>query len=497
MNDAARQLADATLRAGHMPDLPDRLYIDGDWHAARKGRQMDTHDPGTGRVHARFAAADAQDVAAAVESSDRAFRQVWRQVTPAARARILARAAALVRERAARLAVAESLDSGKPLSEACEDVQTVAAMLDYYAGAADKLQGDTIPLGPDFLSCNVLEPVGVTAHIVPWNFPLFAMMRGVAPALAAGCTAIVKPAETTSVTALLMAALLSEAGLPPGVCNVVTGTGLEAGEPLSLHPLVRHVTFTGSVASGQRVMQNAARHNASVTLELGGKSPAIVLADCDLEAAVQDMLEAIYLNAGQVCSAGSRLVIEHSVQAPFIERFVARAAALTLGHGLKDRQVGAINSAAQLARIAHAVDAARARGLTARLGGRVTHDPDTGQGWFFEPTVRDDVPATDPVVQQEIFGPVLAVQPVQDAEEALAVANDTPYGLVAGIYTRDLSRALSLARDLDVGQVTVNQYFAGGIYAPFGGNKASGFGREKGLAALQNYCRIKNITVRI
>ncbi|HUH39258.1 MAG TPA: aldehyde dehydrogenase family protein [Castellaniella sp.] len=491
------ELAAYALREGRLPDLPAQLYIDGAWCDARGGRQMDTMDPGVGRVFARFAAGDAADVDDAVESSEKAFFQVWRGTEPAARARILARAAALVRERADVLSVVECQDSGKRLSEACEDIQTVAALLDYYAGAADKLQGDTIPLGPRFLSCNVLEPVGVTAHIIPWNFPLFAMIRGVAPALAAGCTVVVKPAETTPMSALLMAGILSEAGLPPGVCNVVTGTGPEVGEPLSLHAKVRHVTFTGSVATGQRVMRNAAQHVASVTLELGGKSPAILLADCDLDAAVEDMLEAIYLNAGQVCSAGSRLVIQREVHAQFMERFVARAAALTIGHGLKDRQVGAINSQVQLTRIAAAVDAARARGVSVVAGGRVTHDPETGSGWFFQPTVLDDVPPADPVVQEEIFGPVLSVQVVQDADEALTLANDTPYGLVAGIYTRDISRALSLARDLDVGQVTINQYYAGGIYAPFGGNKASGFGREKGLEALRNYCRIKNITVRI
>jgi len=244
-------------------------------------------------------------------------------------------------------------------------------------------------------------------------------------------------------------------------------------------------------------MQNAARHVASVTLELGGKSPAIVLADCDLDAAVEDMLEAIYLNAGQVCSAGSRLVVEHGVHAAFVERFVARAATLSLGHGLRDRQIGAINSEAQLARITRAVDAARQRGMPVALGGRAARDPDTGEGWFFEPTVIDAVPADDPIIQEEIFGPVLAVQVARDAEHALALANGTPYGLVAGIYTRDVSRALALARDLDAGQVTVNQYFAGGIYTPFGGNRASGFGREKGLEALRNYCRVKNLTIRI
>jgi acyl-CoA reductase-like NAD-dependent aldehyde dehydrogenase len=403
----------------------------------------------------------------------------------------------MVRAHADRLAVAETLDSGKPLSESRDDVETAARLLDYYGGAADKLQGDAIPLGSKFVSYNVLEPVGVTAHIVPWNFPLFTMTRGVAPALAAGCTAIVKPAETTSITALMLADLLHRAGLPAGVCNVVTGTGQAVGDPLSRHPSVRHVTFTGSVATGKQVMRNAADHVASVTLELGGKSPAVVLADCDLDHAAQDMIEAIYLNAGQVCSAGSRLVIERRVHAAFLEKFVAKAQALTLGHGLKNPNVGAINSLRQLDRIAAMVDAAKARGIRVAAGGERAVDPDSGAGWFYRPTVLDEVPPADPAAREEIFGPVLAVQVVDGAEQALAVANDSDYGLVACVYTRDIQKALSLARDIDAGQISVNQYFAGGIYTPFGGNKLSGFGREKGLEALRNYCRVKNVTLRL
>ncbi|HEX7748131.1 MAG TPA: aldehyde dehydrogenase family protein, partial [Bordetella sp.] len=253
----------------------------------------------------------------------------------------------------------------------------------------------------------------------------------------------------------------------------------------------------GSVATGKQVMRNAADHVASVTLELGGKSPAVVLADCDLDHAVQDMLEAIYLNAGQVCSAGSRLVIERRVHEAFLEKFIARAQALTLGHGLKNPNVGAINSLRQLDRIAGMVDGARARGIRVAAGGERAVDPDSGAGWFFRPTVLDEVPAEDPVAVEEIFGPVLAVQVVEDEEEALAVANDCDYGLVACVYTRDIQKALSLARDIDAGQISVNQYFAGGIYTPFGGNKLSGFGREKGLEALRNYCRVKNVTLRI
>jgi len=485
------------LSTGTLSGLPGQIYIDGQWRDGESGRKMDTFDPGTGRPFAQFVAGGRADVDAAVASSERAFREVWRHVEPGRRADLLRNAAALVRQNEARLAVAETLDSGKPLAESRIDARTVARFLDYYAGTADKLQGDTVPLGRDFVSYNLLEPVGVTAHIVPWNFPMFAMMRGVAPALAAGCTAVIKPAETTPVTALMLMDILTRAGIPDGVCNVVTGTGPDAGEPLCTHKSVRHITFTGSVATGSRVMRNAAGHIASVTLELGGKSPAIVLADCDLDHAVQDMLEAIYFNAGQVCSAGSRLVIERRVHDEFLEKFVARADALTLGHGLKDPLVGAINSLRQLEKIERIVDEARKRGVAVAAGGGRTVDPDSGMGWFFQPTVLDDVRPDDPVVQEEIFGPVLAVQIVDSVEEALSVANGTDYGLAACVYTKDIQKALSLARDIDAGQVTVNQYYAGGIYTPFGGVKLSGFGREKGMEALRNYCRIKNVTVRI
>lgn len=497
MSQQIEACVEEALRTGTLSGLPDQVYIDGRWRDSDSGKKTETLDPGTGKPFAQFAAGNAADVDAAVVSSERAFKEVWRKVDPAQRANLLRRAATLVRANEGRLAVAETLDSGKPLAESRIDVDAIARFLDYYGGAADKLQGETIPLGRDFVSYNVLEPVGVTAHILPWNFPMFAMVRGAAPALAAGCTVIVKPAETTPVTALMLMDIFTEAGFPAGVCNVVTGTGQAVGEPLCTHKKVRHVTFTGSVATGSRVMQNAARNITSVTLELGGKSPAVVLADCDLDHAVEDMLEAIYFNAGQVCSAGSRLVIERRIHDEFVEKFAARAGALTIGHGLKNPVIGAINSRQQLEKIARIVDDARARGVNVVAGGRCTVDPVSGDGWFFQPTVLDDVRPDDRVVQEEIFGPVLSVQIVDGIEEALSVANGTDYGLAACIYTKDIKKALSLARDIDAGQVTVNQYYAGGIYTPFGGNKLSGFGREKGLEALRNYCRTKNVTVRI
>lgn len=496
MTEQADRLAAEYLETGTLSGLPRDHFIDGRWVAPLSGGMMETFDPGLGRAYHDFAAGDADDIDAAVNAALRAGRG-WGRTRPAARGSMLARAAALIREDAPRLAVIESLDSGKPLAEAEGDIAGAARTFEYYAAAANTMQGDSFPLGHDYLGYSIIEPVGVTAHIIPWNYPLSTAARGIAPALAAGCTVIAKPAEQTPMTALLLAELLHRAGLPAGVCNVVTGTGGQAGAPLVRHPAVRHVSFTGSVTTGINVMQEAASNVTRVLLELGGKSPVVVLADADLDAAVEGILGAIFENSGQICSAGSRLVIDRRIHGEVLSRLVERAQKLTIGHGLKRASFGPLNSAEHLARVAAHVEGARKRGLSIVTGGNVTTDPVSGKGWFFEPTIIDAAPADDPVVQQEIFGPVLVVQPFDTEEEALALANGTDYGLVAGIYTRNFSVAHRLARDIDAGQVFINEYFAGGIEVPFGGNKMSGFGREKGLAALDSYSRVKSVAARI
>ncbi len=497
MDDDLRNRAAAALTDGTIAALPDKHFINGEWHPARSGCTMESFDPGTAEPFATFAAGDTNDVDAAVEAAQAALTGPWSHDLPAGRGRILQRAAGLIRSRANHLAVVESLDCGKPVSEALADVHGAARAFEYYAGAADKLQGASIPLGRNYVAYTVSEPVGVTAHIVPWNFPIATAARSVAPALASGCTAVVKPAEQTPMTALLLAEILQEAGLPDGVCNVVTGRGGDAGAPLAAHPLVRHITFTGSTATGRRVMQAAAQNVSSVTLELGGKSPVVVLADCAIDRAVDGVLAAIYENAGQVCSAGSRLVVEREIHARLVARLVTRARQLTVGHGLRDPQIGAINSREQLEKIAAYVADAKRRGVEIATGGRQVTDPTTGKGWFFEPTVFDKVTPDDRMAQEEIFGPVLSVQVAEDAEEAIALANATRYGLVAGVYTNNVNKALAMARDIDAGQIYINEYFAGGIEVPFGGNKLSGFGREKGLEALRSYSRVKSVVARI
>ena len=491
--------ADSLIRSyfdtGRLTGLPDGHYIDGRFVPGEGGERIESIDPGTGAAFADVPAGTAADVESAMAAAARGLA-VWRATRPAERCRVLNRMAVLLRERIATLAVIETVDSGKTLAEAGGDFRSAARLFEYYAGAADKLEGRSIPLGPDLTSFTEREPAGIVAQIIPWNYPTSTFARGIAPALAAGCAVVAKPAETTPFTALVMAAMLTEAGLPDGVLNVVTGYGRTAGAALVAHPAVRHITFTGSVATGIGVMQAAAAQVTQLTLELGGKSPLIAFADCDLDRAVDGALWAIFSNAGQVCSAGSRLIVERSIHAALTARLVERTLALRFGHGLHNPDMGPLHSAQQLDKVEGHVERARARGARILTGGTRESDPATGRGFFYAPTIIDDLPASDPCVQEEIFGPVLSVQVVEDMEAAIAAANATEFGLMAGIYTRDIGKALTVARALDSGQVTINDYWAGGIEVPFGGNRKSGFGREKGLEGLDAYLRTKAITIR-
>lgn len=491
------ELVEEARRSGTLAGLPSGHFIDGRFVASISGAKMESFDPGRGVPFATFAAGSAEDVARAVAAARAALSGPWSRLTPAARGEILMRASHLLRERAARFAVVETLDSGKLLAESEGDVGGVVRCLAYYAGAADKLQGDSVPLGPDYLGVTIEEPVGVVAQIVPWNYPLSTAARGIAPALAAGCTLVVKPAEQTPFTTLMLAELLHEAGLPAGVLNVVAGTGAEAGAALVAHPVIDHITFTGSVATGQSVMRAAAEHVTRLQLELGGKSPVVLMADCEIEAAVEGVIGAIYENAGQICSAGSRLIVEKAIAQEVLDRLVARVEAMALGHGLSEAQIGPINSPQQLARIDAHVARARAAGNRILTGGGIVPDAECGGGWFYRPTIILADGLDDPLVQEEIFGPVLAVQIVQGLDEAIAAANATPYALVAGIYTRDHGSAWRFARAVDAGQVYINEFFAGGVAMPFGGNRKSGFGRAKGMAGLRSYCKLKSVVARL
>ncbi|MYH69509.1 MAG: aldehyde dehydrogenase family protein [Gammaproteobacteria bacterium] len=477
--------------------LPNHMVIGAERIGANQRELMVVEDPATGSPFAEIPAGTVEDVNDAVATAKSALEKSWKSVTPQERGRILSRTADIIRRDAERLACIETLDSGKPIREAKGDIETAAQYFEYYAGIADKLQGDTIPLGKDFISFTLHEPVGVTVHIIPWNFPLVTTARGVAPALAAGCTAVVKPAELTSLTAIILADILMEAGLPTGVYNVVTGKGSEIGNALTSHKDVAHVTFTGSVITGKTVMQSAADNVASVTLELGGKSPVVVLKDADMDAALEGTLKAIFMNAGQVCSAGSRLVIERAVHEQMVEKLVQRSEAFDIGHGLQDPSLGPLVSETQVNIVDTYVAGARERGVEVATGGNRALVDGLEEGSFYQPTILNNIPVDEIVAQEEIFGPVLAVQVVDSAEQAISVANSTDFGLVAGIYTRDITKAMHFARDVGAGQVFINQFFAGGVATPFGGVKNSGFGREKGLAALASYYQVKCVTTRI
>ncbi len=472
-----------------------RLFIDGEWLDAASKETFDVVDPSTEDVIGRVARGKSEDIDQAVRSARRAFEQGWRDTRPKDRARKLFDLARALERDADIFAEIEAQDSGKPLSRARGEVLSTARFFEFYAGAADKYYGDTIPLGPDYIDFTLREPMGVTAHIVPWNFPLNMIGRSVAPALAMGNTAVVKPAEDTPLTALKLAELMMECGIPAGVYNVVTGYGEEAGASLAIHEDIDSITFTGSVETGRKIMQAASKHIKPLVLELGGKSPHIVFGDVDVDAAVAEVSKGIFSNTGQVCSAGSRLLVEKKVKDELLEKLVLFAEKISIGPALEDPQMGPLVSKTQFDRVSNYVDIGKDEGASLVIGGKGPDD--LKKGFFFAPTIFDNTNTEMKIVNEEIFGPVLTVQTFEDVDEALELSNKVPYGLVAGIFTNDINKALRLATRLHAGQVYVNEYFAGGEETPFGGYKRSGFGREKGIEALQNYTQVKNVAIRI
>jgi aldehyde dehydrogenase (NAD+) len=423
--------------------------------------------------------------------------KAWGGLPPAERGRIMNRIAAAIRERAEELADLESRDNGKPLRQARTDVQVAARYFEFFAGAADKIMGNTIPLGPGYLDYTVREPIGVSAHIVPWNYPIQIGARGVAPALAAGCTVVFKPSSEAPMTALRLGEIGLACGLPPGVLNVVPGTGSEAGAALASDPDINQLTFTGSVDVGVAVAKMAADNVVPVVMELGGKSPNIVFADADLDLTVQGVSNAIFQNAGQTCSAGSRLLVERGAHDALVERLAARAASMRIGPGVSDPDMGPIISKRQLDTIEGYVKVGQGEGASVVAGGARPSDPALAGGYFFQPTLLDRVSADMRVAREEIFGPVLAIIEFDGLDQAAALANRSDYGLLAGIWTTDINKALALASKIKAGQVYVNTYGAGGgVELPFGGYKKSGYGREKGLESLASYTQVKNVCVK-
>lgn len=475
-----------------------KMFIAGEWTDGVTGETFPTIDPATREVLAEVARGTEADIDRAVEAAGRALSSpAWAGLPHAARGRLLNRIAALIRTHAEELAEMETLDCGKPLSQSRADMETSAQYFEYYAGVADKLFGRTIPISSQYFDYTVREPVGVTAHIVPWNFPLAIASRGVAPALAAGNTVVLKPAEQTPLTALRLGELATEAGLPPGVLNVVPGFGHDAGARLAGHPRINHVTFTGSVETGIAVMKAAADNVVPVTLELGGKSPNIVFADAHFEDAIAGAMKAIFSNAGQVCSAGSRLLVQQELHDRFVHELGRRTATLRLGPGVDDPDLGPIVSEEQFRRVLHYIELGKKEGAKVITGGEPAAEGPLRHGFFVKPTLFDEVRNDMRIAQEEIFGPVLSILPFRDADEALAIANGVSYGLVAAIWTRDIGTAHRLAAQIKAGQIFINNYFGGGVATPFGGYKKSGFGREKGVEALRSYTQVKNVCVTL
>ena len=476
----------------------ENLIIDGQRVPASDQATFDVFDPSSGDLIARVAKATRADVRKAVQAAKSALEgKAWGGMLPAERGRILLRIAQAIRERAEELAELETRDNGKPLRQSRNDVQVAARYFEFFGGVADKIMGNTIPLGPGFLDFTVREPIGVSAQIVPWNYPIQIGSRGVAPALAAGCTVVLKPSSEAPMTALRLGEIGLACGLPPGVLNVVPGTGSEAGVALATDPDINQLTFTGSVDVGIRVAQMAAENVVPVVMELGGKSPNVVFADADLDLAAVGVANAIFQNAGQTCSAGSRLLVERPAHDAIVERLVARTAAMRVGPGISDPDMGPIISKRQVETIEGYVRTGKSEGAEVVAGGSRPADPALARGFYFQPTLLDRVDPSMRVAQEEIFGPVLTMTSFDSLDEAAELANRTDYGLVAGIWTRDINKALAIASRIKAGQVFVNTYGAGGgVELPFGGYKKSGYGREKGLESLASYTQVKNICIK-
>ena len=469
-----------------------QIFVDGEWQPSAGGT-MPVEDPSTGEMFGEIASASRDDVDAAVSAARKAADGDWGSSTALERSRTLARISALIEEHADELATIESRDVGKPLTQAHADVTAIARYFEFYAGAADKLHGETIPYLRDYSVYTLREPHGVTAHIIPWNYPLQIIGRSVGAALTMGNAVVLKSAEDASLSSIAFTELCHVAGLPDGAINLVPGLGGTAGAALAQHPGVDHVSFTGSVRVGQLVQAAAAKNVAPVTLELGGKSPQLVFEDADVDAAMPFLLRAALQNAGQTCSAASRVLVHASRYEEVLERLATAYSDLRAGPALDDFDLGPLISKQQKARVQSMIDDAGKRGNVVTAEGQIDDGAPQG-GHYVKPVLFSGVSPEDPLAQDEVFGPVQVVMPFDSEEEAVAMANGTGFGLVASVWTRDGARQMRLSRKLRAGQVFVNNYGAGGgVELPFGGVGKSGHGREKGFEALYGFSVLKTV----
>jgi len=475
---------------------PAAHFIANRWVGPKSGATLPVIDPSEGAPFAAIARGNRDDVDAAVAAARSAFEGPWSALAPADKGRLLGTLARAIADHAEELLALEARDCGKPLKQARADVAACARYFEFYGGAADKLHGTTIPFPREFSVLTWRESHGVTGHIIPWNYPLQIFGRSVGATLAAGNACVVKPAEDACLSLLRVAELAREIGLPAGALNIVTGLGREAGAALAMHAGIDHLSFTGSPATGAWVAQEAAKRHCPVTLELGGKSPQVVFADADLDAALPVIVNAIVQNAGQTCSAGSRLVVEGSRYEAMLDKLGERFAALRVGPALADLDCGPLIRASQLERVNAFLADAKRDGIATVAAGQLADDTPSG-GYYVAPRLLRDVSPESRIACEEVFGPVLVAMPFADEAEAVRLANATGYGLVAGVWTRDGGRQLRLARAIRSGQVFVNGYGAGGgVELPFGGVKHSGYGREKGFEALYGFTTLKTVVLR-
>ncbi|HJR60165.1 MAG TPA: betaine-aldehyde dehydrogenase [Vicinamibacterales bacterium] len=473
-----------------------QLFINNDWRPASSGKIMEVVNPATEEVCATVASADAADLDAAVDAARAALNGPWGQMSARERGRLVRKLGERLMERADEVSRLETLHNGKPIMESRHiEIPLAAECLEYYGGWSDKVMGETIPVKGNYLNYTLREPLGVCAAIVPWNFPLLIAVWKIAPALACGNTIIVKPASQTPLTALALGEIAVEVGLPPGVLNVLTGPGARLGQAIVEHPGIDKIAFTGDTSTGKGIMKGAADTLKKITLELGGKSPNIVLADADIESAIRGAAIGIFYGKGEVCAAGSRLLVDKSIKAEFIDKLAARTKKMVAGDPMDPKtRFGALSSKKQMETVLRYVESAKKEGATLVAGGERT-DIGTGKGYFMQPTVFADVTPEMTISREEIFGPVLAAIEFADLDEAIARANDTPYGLAAGVWTRDIKKAHYVARKLQAGTVWINTYNVYDTATPFGGYKQSGFGREMSAHALEHYTQIKSVWV--